>query len=148
MEAFQVKVLKLHPDAQLPIFKTIGAAGADLYARLDEPVTLEPLGRQVISTGLAMEVPIGYEIQIRARSGLSTKYGITMINGIGTVDSDYRGEIGIPLVNLSQEAFVVEPGMRIAQMVVAQYVQFAWDEVETLSETDRGAGGYGSSGHH
>ena len=144
--AFSVKVTKLHEDAVLPEFQTAGAAGADVHARLDEPVVLQPLERKIIPTGLAMEVPVGYEIQIRARSGMSIKHGITMVNGIGTIDSDYRGEVGVLAINLSQEPFTVEPGMRIAQMVVAKYETFTWKEVDSLSDTDRGEGGYGSSG--
>jgi dUTP pyrophosphatase len=100
----------------------------------------------MIPTGLAMAIPEGYEVQIRARSGMSIKHGITMVNGIGTIDADYRGEVGVLVINLSQEAFTIEPGMRIAQMVVARYDVAAWNEVAELDETVRGTGGYGSSG--
>ena len=100
----------------------------------------------MIPTGLAMSIPEGYEVQIRARSGMSIKHGITMVNCIGTIDADYRGEVGVLIINLSQDVFTIEPGMRIAQMVVAKYEVTGWNVVESLDETDRGAGGYGSSG--
>lgn len=141
-----VDIVKIHEDAILPEYKTVGAAGADLYARLDAPVVLEPLGREIIPTGLALSIPEGFEVQVRARSSLSTKFGITLINGIGTIDADYRGELGVPLVNLSNEAFTVEPNMRIAQMVLARYSIASWNVVDTLDETERGTGGYGSTG--
>lgn len=142
----KIKITKLHKDAILPEYQTAGAAGADIHARLDAPVTLVPMERRMIPTGLAMAIPEGYEVQIRARSGLSIKHGITMVNGIGTIDNDYRGEMGVLLINLGQEPFVVEPGMRIAQMVVARYETASWQEVEVLDETERGEGGYGSTG--
>ena len=141
-----IDIVKLRPDAVLPEYQTAGAAGADIHACIDEPITLQPLERRMIPTGLSMAIPVGYEVQIRARSGMSIKHGITMVNGIGTVDADYRGELGVLIINLSQEAFTIEPGMRIAQMVVAKYEVAAWNEVEVLDETDRGVGGYGSSG--
>jgi dUTP pyrophosphatase len=143
----QLDVVKLRPDAVLPEYQTAGAAGADLHACMDEPIILQPLERKVIPTGLAMSIPEGFEVQIRARSGMSIKHGITMVNGIGTIDADYRGEVGVLAINLSQEAFTIEPGMRIAQMVLARYEVARWNEVEVLDETERGAGGYGSSGH-
>ena len=142
----EIKVKKLHEDAILPVYQTKGAAGADIHARLDEPVTMQPGERRAIPTGLAMEIPEGYEVQIRARSGMSIKHGMTMVNGIGTIDADYRGEVAALMINLGQEAFTVEPGMRIGQMVVAQYVAITWSESDALSETDRGEGGFGSSG--
>jgi dUTP pyrophosphatase len=142
----KIDVVKLRDDAILPAYQTAGAAGADLHACLDEPVTLQPLERKMIPTGLAMAIPVGYEVQVRARSGMSIKHGITMVNGIGTVDADYRGELGILVINLGQEPFTIEPGMRIAQMVVAKYETIGWNEVNELDETERGAGGYGSSG--
>lgn len=142
-----IDVVKLKPNAILPAYQTAGAAGADLHACIDEPMTLQPLERRMIPTGLAMAIPEGFEVQIRARSGMSIKHGITMVNGIGTVDADYRGELGVLLINLGQEPFTVEPDMRIAQMVVASYETIGWNEVEALDETERGAGGYGSSGH-
>lgn len=141
-----IDVVKLRDDAILPVYQTAGAAGADIHACLDEPITLQPLERRMIPTGLAMAIPEGYEVQIRARSGMSIKHGITMVNGIGTIDADYRGEVGVLAINLSQEAFTIEPGMRIAQMVVARYDVAAWNEVAELDETARGTGGYGSSG--
>lgn len=141
-----IEVVKLRSDAVLPVYQTVGAAGADLHACIDEPITLQPFERRMIPTGLAMAIPEGYEVQIRARSGMSIKYGITMVNGIGTIDADYRGEVGVLVINLSQEAFTIEPGMRIAQMVVAKYDVAEWSVVEALPETERGAGGYGSSG--
>lgn len=144
----KINIVKLNPAAILPTYQTVGAAGADLHACLNTPMTLQPLERAIIPTGLAMSIPEGYEVQIRARSGMSIKHGITMVNGIGTIDADYRGEVGILLINLGQEAFTIEPGMRVAQMVVAKYDVAEWDVVETLDETDRGAGGYGSSGSH
>lgn len=142
-----IKIAKLHNNAILPEYQTAGAAGADLHACLDEPVILQPMQRQMIPTGVAMEIPEGYEVQIRARSGMSIKHGITMVNGIGTIDSDYRGELGVLLINLSEEPFTIEPGMRIAQMVVAKYERVEWREVDQLGETERGGGGYGSTGH-
>lgn len=142
-----IDVVKLNPKAILPVYQTAGAAGADIHACLDEPVTLQPLERRMIPTGLAMAIPEGFEVQIRARSGMSIKHGITMVNGIGTIDADYRGEVGVLIINLGQEAFTIEPGMRIAQMVVARYETIGWNEVDALDETARGTGGYGSSGH-
>jgi dUTP pyrophosphatase len=143
----KLDVVKLRDDAMLPEYQTAGAAGADLHACIDEPIVLQPLERRMIPTGLAMSIPGGFEVQIRARSGMSIKHGITMVNGIGTIDADYRGEVGVLLINLSQESFTIEPGMRIAQMVVARYETVGWNVVEVLDETARGAGGYGSSGH-
>ncbi|MGY4893910.1 MAG: dUTP diphosphatase [Candidatus Saccharimonadota bacterium] len=144
----KMDVVKLRDDAVLPVYQTAGAAGADLHACIDEPIVLQPLERRVIPTGLAMSIPEGYEVQIRARSGMSIKHGITMVNGIGTIDADYRGEVGALVINLGQEAFTIEPGMRIAQMVVAKYEVTGWNVVESLDETERGTGGYGSSGAH
>lgn len=142
----KVNVVRLRDSAILPAYQTAGAAAADIYACLDEPVLLEPMQRRIISTGFAVAVPEGYEVQVRARSGLSIKHGVTLANGVGTIDNDYRGEVGVILINLGQEDFVVEPGMRIAQMVLAAHEQIAWQEVATLPETDRGSGGYGSTG--
>ncbi|PCJ97677.1 MAG: dUTP diphosphatase [Flavobacteriaceae bacterium] len=132
-----------HP---LPHYETIASAGMDLRANISEPVTLQPLERAIIKTGLFIELPIGYEAQVRPRSGLAAKKGITVLNAPGTVDADYRGEIGVILVNLSNEAFVVEPGERIAQLVIAAHERANWVEVEELSETKRGVGGFGSTG--
>lgn len=141
-----IDIVKLNPAAILPQYQTAGAAGADIHACLDAPKTLQPMERTIIPTGLAMAIPDGYEVQIRARSGLSIKHGITMVNGIGTIDADYRGEVGVLVINLGQEAFTIEPNMRIAQMVVARYETAEWREVTSLDETERGTGGYGSSG--
>lgn len=118
----------------------------DIRANLSQPVTLNPLERAVIKTGLFIELPIGYEAQVRPRSGLAAKKGITVLNSPGTIDADYRGEIGVILVNLSNETFVVENGERIAQIVIAKHERAEWNAVEQLSETSRGAGGFGSTG--
>ncbi|MFD2698070.1 dUTP diphosphatase [Mesonia sediminis] len=132
-----------HP---LPHYATQGAAGMDLRANLEDKVILGPLERTLIKTGLYIELPIGYEAQVRPRSGLALKKGITVLNSPGTIDADYRGEIGIILVNLSQESFVIEDGERIAQMVIAQHEQANLKEVSVLEESQRGAGGFGSTG--
>ena len=132
-----------HP---LPSYATEGAAGLDLRASLTEAVTLRPLERKLIPTGLYIELPLGYEAQIRPRSGLSIRHGITVINSPGTIDADYRGEVQVPLVNLSNEPFVIEDGERIAQMVIARHEVIQWEPVEELSETKRGAGGFGHTG--
>ena len=143
----KIQVTKLKQNAVLPEYQTSGSAAMDLHACLDEPVTLVSLERKVIPTGFALSLPDGYEAQIRARSGLSLKHGITPANGIGTIDADYRGEVGVILVNLSNEPFEITPGMRVAQMVVARYEKAEWEEVAELDETERGEGGYGSTGH-
>lgn len=132
-----------HP---LPEYQTPLAAGLDLRANLEEPVSLGPLERKLIGTGLFIELPAGFEAQIRPRSGLAFKYGLSVLNTPGTVDADYRGEVKVLLVNLSNETFVVQDGERIAQMVIAKHEQIQWDSVDNLSETERGAGGYGSTG--
>jgi len=142
----EVNVKKLNPKATLPTYGTEHAAAMDIYACLDEPMTLQPLERAMIPTGLAFEIPEGYEMQIRARSGLSIKHGITMINGVGTIDADYRGELNVLVVNLSQEAFTIEPDMRVAQMLITKYDKISWQLIEELSETARGTGGFGSTG--
>ena len=131
---------------QLPSYETIASAGMDLRATLDLPVTLKPLERAIVKTGLFIELPIGYEAQIRPRSGLAAKKGITVLNTPGTIDADYRGEIGVILVNLSNEDFVIQDGERIAQMIIAKHERAEWHQVESLSETKRGAGGFGSTG--
>lgn len=133
---------------QLPQYATQQSAGVDLRANLSEPVTLAPLQRALIPTGLFISLPVGYEAQVRPRSGLAIKKGITVLNSPGTIDADYRGEICIILVNLSNEPFVVNDGERVAQMVIARHEQAEWIEVETLDETERGAGGFGHSGQH
>ncbi|MCC3159958.1 dUTP diphosphatase [Hymenobacter sp. 15J16-1T3B] len=132
-----------HP---LPAYQTEHAAGLDLRANLTEPVTLGPLERALIPTGLFLEIPAGYEAQVRPRSGLAYKHGIGLVNSPGTIDADYRGEVKVLLVNLSNTPFVVQDGERIAQLVFARYQAIEWQEVEVLSETSRGAGGYGSTG--
>lgn len=131
---------------QLPAYATIQSAGMDLRANLDEPVTLHPLERRLIPTGLHIALPNGYEAQVRPRSGLALKHGLTVLNTPGTIDADYRGEIGVVLINLSQQDFVVNDGERIAQMVIARCEQGELVEVETLDETERGEGGYGHTG--
>jgi dUTP pyrophosphatase len=130
----------------LPEYKSKAAAGMDLHANLETPVTLKPLERSLIGTGLFMEIPDGHEAQIRPRSGLAYKHGITVLNSPGTIDSDYRGEIKVLLVNLSNEAFTVNNGERIAQMVIARHEQAVWQEVKFISFTSRGMGGFGSTG--
>ncbi len=130
----------------LPNYETIASAGMDLRANLTEPVILKPLERAIIRTGLYIELPIGYEAQVRPRSGLAAKKGITVLNSPGTVDADYRGEIGVILVNLSNEDFTVENGERIAQLVITKHERAEWFEVDILSETSRGEGGFGSTG--
>ena len=132
-----------HP---LPQYATEQSAGMDLRANLETPVTLQPLERRLIPTGLYISLPAGYEAQVRPRSGLALKKGITVLNTPGTIDADYRGEIGVVLINLSQETFVVEDGERIAQMVIARHEQGVFETVEVLDETERGAGGYGHTG--
>jgi dUTP pyrophosphatase len=141
----RVKIIN-HSHNPLPKYETNGSAGMDLSAYLEEPVTLQPLERALIPTGLFMELPEGFEAQIRPRSGLAAKRGLTMLNSPGTIDSDYRGEIKCIVVNLSNEPQTIEPGERIAQMVIARYEQIVWQEVEVLEETKRGAGGFGSTG--
>ncbi|USD26693.1 dUTP diphosphatase [Flagellimonas marinaquae] len=131
---------------KLPHYETLASAGMDLRADIDSPITLKPLERAIVPTGLFMELPVGYEAQVRPRSGLAAKKGITVLNAPGTIDADYRGNVGVILVNLSNEDFIVENGERIAQMVIAKHERAEWEEVETLSETDRGEGGFGSTG--
>lgn len=132
-----------HP---LPHYETSASAGMDLRANISESVTLKPLERTIIKTGLFIELPVGVEAQVRPRSGLAAKKGITVLNAPGTIDADYRGEIGVILVNLSNEDFTVENGERIAQLVIAKHERAEWNQVEVLSDTARGAGGFGSTG--
>ena len=129
-----------------PAYATEKSAGMDLKANIDEPITLGPLQRAMVPTGLYMALPDGTEAQVRPRSGLAAKHGISVLNAPGTVDADYRGEVKVILVNLSNEPFVITPGERIAQLVVAIYEKVEWDEVDVLDETERGAGGFGSTG--
>ena len=130
----------------LPAYATALSAGMDLRANLDGPIVLKPLQRCLVPTGLFLALPEGYEAQVRPRSGLALKKGVTVLNSPGTVDADYRGEVGVILINLSAEEFVIEDGERIAQMVIARHEQVTWEEVEILSETERGAGGFGHTG--
>lgn len=141
----QVQVINKSKHA-LPNYETIASAGMDIRANIDQAITLKPLERAIVKTGLFMALPIGTEAQVRPRSGLAAKKGITVLNAPGTIDADYRGEVGVILVNLSNEDFVINDGERIAQLVIAKHEQISWSEVEVLSETDRGAGGFGSTG--
>ncbi len=141
----KVKIIN-HSPYSCPAYATPLSAGVDLKANLDQPVVLQPLGRALIPTGLFIALPAGYEAQVRPRSGLALKHGITVLNSPGTVDADYRGELKCILVNLSEEPFTIEPGERIAQMVVARHEQVEWEQVEELDDTQRGAGGFGSTG--
>ena len=145
MEQVKVKIINASANP-LPEYETPASAGMDLRASLSEPVTLQPLERALIPTGLKIELPVGFECQIRPRSGLSLKKGITVLNSPGTVDADYRGEIGIILINLSNEAYTVNNGDRIAQMVVAPHARVNWEATQELSSTERGEGGFGHTG--
>ncbi|QZT35995.1 dUTP diphosphatase [Halosquirtibacter xylanolyticus] len=140
-----VKIINRSKNS-LPHYGTEAAAGMDLRANIEEPITLKPLQRTLVPTGLFIELPVGYEAQVRPRSGLAFKHGITVLNSPGTIDADYRGEICIILVNLSEEPFVIENGERIAQMVVAKHETVKWEEVEVLNDTQRGEGGFGHTG--
>lgn len=140
----KIKIINRSKHA-LPKYQTALSAGMDLYANIEESVTLKPLERKLISTGLLIELPQGFEAQIRPRSGLAIKNGITVLNSPGTIDADYRGEIGVILVNLSAEAFTINNGDRIAQMIIAKHETAVWEEVTELDKTDRGAGGFGST---
>lgn len=141
-----VKVRVLGEEKYLPVYQTDLAAGADLFAAIDEPLTLEPLERALVPTGIRIELPPGYEAQIRPRSGLAAREGVTLLNTPGTIDADYRGEIKAIMVNLSNESVTLTPGMRIAQMVVAPVSRAAFEQVEALAESARGEGGFGSTG--
>ena len=140
-----IKIINKSSHA-LPNYETIASAGMDLRANIDESITLKPLERTIVKTGLFIELPIGLEAQVRPRSGLAAKKGITVLNAPGTVDADYRGEIGVILVNLSNENFTIENGERVAQLVIAKHERAEWIEVQELSETSRGVGGFGSTG--
>lgn len=148
MVPVRVKILPHGAGLALPAYATAGSAGCDLMAAIAEPITLQPGQRRLIPTGLAIALPEGWEAQIRPRSGLALKNGITCLNTPGTIDADYRGEVGVILANLGEEAFTVERGMRIAQMVIAPVFQARFEAVEELDETARGAGGFGSTGRH
>ncbi len=141
-----LKIKRLENNKILPEYKTEGAAGMDLCATISEPVELKPLERKLIPTGLKIELEHGYEAQIRPRSGLSIKHGITLINCVGTIDEDYRGEVCVPVVNISNEAYTIQPDERIAQMVIARVEQAELEVVTELTETARGVGGFGSTG--
>ncbi len=141
----QVRIINKSKHA-LPAYETSHSAGMDLRANIDSPVTLQPLQRAMVSTGLFIELPEGYEAQVRPRSGLAAKKGVTVLNSPGTIDADYRGEVKVILVNLSNETFVVEDGERIAQLIVAKHERVEWNETAALVETERGAGGFGSTG--
>jgi dUTP pyrophosphatase len=148
MSTVEVHIRRLPHGADLPLpsYATAGAAGMDLLAAIAKPVKIPPIGRALIPTGIAIALPTGFELQIRPRSGLALKHGITLPNTPGTIDEDYRGEIQVILLNASDETFTVTRGMRIAQAVIAPVFHAAWTEVENLDETERGAGGFGSTG--
>lgn len=141
-----LKIQRLQHNKILPEYKTEGAAGMDLCAAISEPIELKPLERKLIPTGLKIELEHGYEAQVRPRSGLSIKHGITLINCVGTIDEDYRGEVCVPIVNISNEAYTIQPDERIAQMVIARAEQAKIEIVTELTDTERGEGGFGSTG--
>ncbi len=143
-----VKRLDNGEGLPLPAYATLSSAGMDLMAAIDAPLTLQPGGRELVATGLAIALPPGHEAQVRPRSGLALKHGITVLNAPGTIDADYRGEIGVILINLGADPFVVERGMRIAQLVCAPVTALTWEETEALPETARASGGFGSTGLH
>jgi len=145
MKKVSVRVVN-NSDFDLPVYATAAAAGLDLRAYLEEPIVLAPMERTLIPTGLSIELPVGYEAQIRPRSGLAYRHGITVLNSPGTIDSDYRGEIKVLIINLGQANFTISSGERIAQMVVARHEQVVWENTTHLSETQRGAGGFGHTG--
>jgi dUTP diphosphatase len=148
VETVEIEVVRLaHAhDLALPDYATAAAAGADLLAAIDQDIELAPLERKIVPTGISIALPVGFEAQVRPRSGLAAKNGITLVNSPGTVDADYRGEIGVILINLSKEPFRISRGMRIAQLVVARHARAVWREVSELDRTARGAGGFGSTG--
>lgn len=141
----KVKVVNKGSNA-LPQYATLSSAGMDVRASIDEAIVLKPLGRAIVPTGLYLEIPVGYEVQVRPRSGLAAKKGITVLNAPGTIDADYRGEVCVILVNLSDADFTVEPGERIAQLVLAKHEVIEWEEAAELGSTERGEGGFGSTG--
>jgi len=146
-DMLQVAIHRLpHAPQNLPGYATSGSAGMDVQAAIEAPITLQPLERQLIPTGLIMMLPVGYECQVRARSGLSIKHGITLINAVGTIDSDYRHEVKVPLVNLSNEAFTIQPGDRVAQLVIAPVTQIQWREAAEVETVEGRNGGFGSTG--
>jgi dUTP pyrophosphatase len=148
VETVEIEIVRLpHArDLALPNYATAAAAGADLLAAIDQDVELGPLERRIVPTGIAISLPVGFEAQVRPRSGLAAKNGITVANAPGTIDADYRGEVGVILINLGKEPFRITRGMRIAQLIVARHARAVWSEVSELDRTDRGAGGFGSTG--
>ena len=141
----KVKVIRMN-ETELPKYETIGSAGMDVRANIKEPITLAPGAIKLIPIGLKVEIPLGYEIQVRPRSGLALKHGLGMANSVGTIDSDYRGEIGVISINLSDKPYTIQPQERIAQIVLNKVEQIEWTEVEELGTTERGTGGYGHTG--
>jgi dUTP pyrophosphatase len=146
MSSLPLKIKRISQSAVLPRYQSELAAGLDLHAAIERPVTIEPGAIELVACGFAMAVPPGYEAQVRPRSGLASRFGISMPNSPGTIDSDYRGEVKVPLINLGRQSFVVEPGMRIAQMVIAPVAHCAIEETHNLDETARGVNGFGSTG--
>jgi dUTP pyrophosphatase len=146
METKNTKVKIISDSGILPAYETVGSAGMDVRALLKDPIRLAPGERALIPTGVRMELPMGLEAQIRARSGLSIRHGLAMVNGVGTIDSDYRGEIMIPVINLGNETILIENGDRLAQMVIAKYERIEWEAADQLSETERSEGGFGHTG--
>ncbi len=145
MERIKVKIIN-DSSNPLPAYETPSSAGMDVRARLDSPVTLQPLQRALIPTGLRIQLPQGYECQVRPRSGLALKHGISLVNTPGTVDADYRAEIGIIVINLSDQPYTITDGERIAQLVIKEYVHVTWEQVDRIDETERGEGGFGHTG--
>ena len=148
VESVEIEIVRLAHgrDLQLPDYATASAAGADLLAAIDRDIELGPLERRIVPTGISIALPVGFEAQIRPRSGLAAKHGVTVANAPGTIDADYRGEVGVILINLGKEPFLITRGMRIAQMVIARHARAVWREVSELDRTARGAGGFGSTG--
>jgi dUTP pyrophosphatase len=147
-ESVEIEVVRLAHgrDLQLPDYATVSAAGADLLAAIDQDIELGPLERRIVPTGISIALPVGVEAQVRPRSGLAAKHGVTVANAPGTIDADYRGEVGVILINLGKEPFLITRGMRIAQIVIARHARAVWREVSELDRTARGAGGFGSTG--
>jgi dUTP pyrophosphatase len=147
-ESVEIEVVRLAHgrDLALPDYATASAAGADLLAAIDQDIVLAPLERRIVPTGISIALPVGFEAQVRPRSGLAAKHGVTVANAPGTIDADYRGEVGVILVNLGKEPFLITRGMRIAQMIIARHARAVWREVSELDRTARGAGGFGSTG--
>lgn len=143
----KIKITKIHPKAVLPQYMSSGASGCDISACIETPISLEPLDRAAVPTGIQVEIPEGFEFQVRPRSGLAIKKGLTVINTPGTIDSDYRGEVKVLLVNLGDKPVIIEPMERIAQIVLARTERFQWEELDQLSSSQRGEGGFGSTGH-